>query len=132
MKLIFLDIEEVYMIHEQMIRVGGGRAGIRDFTLLHSAVERMKATFAGKSLYSTIWLKASSLIHSIIKNHPFNDGNKRTGFFSMLRFLNLNGYDIGAERKEIVEFALSVDTKNLTLKQISLWLKKHSKRVHRS
>lgn len=129
MKLIFLDIEEVYIIHEQMIRIGGGRTGIRDFTLLHSAVERMKATFAGKSLYPTIWFKAGSLIHSIIKNHPFSDGNKRTGFFSTLRFLNLNGYDIAAERKEIVEFALSVDTKNLTLSQISRWLKKHSKKL---
>lgn len=129
MKLIFLDIEEVYIIHEQMIRIGGGRNGIRDFTLLHSAIERMKATFAGKSLYPSIWLKAASLIHSIIKNHPFNDGNKRTGFFSTLRFLNLNGYDIAAGKKEIVEFALSVDTKNLTLNQISRWLKKHSKKL---
>jgi len=127
--VLYLDIAEVYFIHDKMIKVGGGREGIIDFTLLHSAVERPKATFAGKDIYPTLWLKAASLIHSIIKNHPFVDGNKRTAFFSALRFLNINGYDLKATKEQIISFTLSIDTKNLILEQIAIWFKKQAKRL---
>lgn len=129
MEIKYIEIDEVYNIHEKMLKVGGGRTGIRDFTLIHSAVERPKASFAGRMLYQNIWFQASALIQSLIKNHPFEDCNKRTGFFSMLRFLNINGYDIEATKKEIVKFALDIDIKKLSLKQISIWLKKHSKKI---
>ncbi|OGK14980.1 hypothetical protein A2774_01015 [Candidatus Roizmanbacteria bacterium RIFCSPHIGHO2_01_FULL_39_12c] len=112
-----------------MIRVGGGRTGVRDFTLIHSAVERPKASFAGKILYHSIWLQAAALIQSLIKNHPFEDGNKRTGFFSTLRFLNINGFDISTSKKEIVNFALEIDVKKLSINKISYWLNKHSKKI---
>ncbi len=131
MELNYLGIEEVYNIHLRMLKVGGGREGVRDFTLIHSAVERPKASFGGKLLYPDIWYQAAALIQSLIKNHPFEDGNKRTGFFSTLRFLNINGYNIKATKKEIVLFALDVDIKKLSLKQISSWLKKHSKKMKR-
>src|SRR3989344_2783121 len=94
MEIKYLEIEEVYNIHSKMIDIGGGREGIMDFNLLHSAIERPKASFGGKFLYQDIWHQAAALIQSLIKNHPFEDGNKRTGFFSTLRFLNINGYDI--------------------------------------
>lgn len=128
MKVIFLEIDEVIAIHERMLKIGGGREGIRDFTLIHSAVERPKAFFAGKDLYPTVWLKAAALIHSLVKNHAFNDGNKRTGFFSTLRFLNLNGYDLDVEDKEIINFTLDIGVKKLNLEDISLWLKTHCRR----
>ena len=124
----YLDIGEVIIIHEKMIEIGGGRRGIRDYRLLHSAVERPKATFTGRPLYPTIYLKAAALIHSLIKNHPFNDGNKRTGFFSTLRFLHINGYEITASHEEIIKFALSADTKNLNLEEIAAWFKTHSRK----
>lgn len=125
----YLEIDEVYVIYERMIKIGGGRGGVRDFTLLHSAVERPKATFAGKELYPNLWLKAAALINSLIKNHPFNDGNKRTGFFSMVRFLKINGYDVVAKKSEIISFVLSVDTKNLTLKKITDWIKRKAGKI---
>jgi len=124
----YVDIAESYFIHDKMIEVGGGRRGIRDFTLLHSAVERPRATFGGKDLYETIWFKAAAIIQSIIKNHPFNDGNKRTGYFTALRFLNINNYDIRATKEAIVNFTLSIDTKSFPLKRIASWFKFHSKR----
>ena len=129
MEIKYLEIDEVYNIHEKMLKVGGGRFGIRDFTLIHSAVERPKASFAGRMLYHDIWFQAAALIQSLIKNHPFEDGNKRTGFFSMLRFLNINGYDIKAAKKEIIRFALDIDVKKLSIKKISFWLKKHSRKM---
>lgn len=122
----YVDLTETYLIHEKMLAVGGGRAGIRDFSLLHSAVELPKVTFGGKLLYETVWKQAASLIHSLIKNHPFNDGNKRTGFFTSLRFLNLNGYEIQCSKKEVLKFCIEVDTKNLSLVKIADWFREHA------
>lgn len=124
----FLEIDEVLAIHDAMLRVGGGRAGIHDFTLLHSAVERPKAHFGGNYLYGSLWLMAAALMHSLVKNHPFEDGNKRTAFFSTLRFLRKNGYDFTARRVEIVGFMVGVDVQNTSLEEIGLWLKKHAKK----
>lgn len=126
--MIYLTLEEVIVIHDKMLEVGGGREGIRDFTLLHSAIERPKATFAGKPLYPTIWLQTAALIHSLIKNHPFNDGNKRTAIFSAMRFLKKNGYELCASSKSLVKFTLVIDSKDLNLKETANWLKKYSKR----
>lgn len=112
-----------------MIEVGGGRAGIHDFTLLHSAIERPKAQFGGKYLYSSIWQMAAAMLQSLVKNHPFEDGNKRTAYFSTMRFLRINGYRLHAETKEVIPFMRSVDVENLTLEQIAAWFKKNTKKT---
>ena len=128
MKMNYLAIDEVIAIHERMLEIGGGRQGIRDFTLIHSAIERPKATFAQRDLYPTIWLKAAAIIQSLIRNHPFNDGNKRTGYFTTLRFLNQNGYDLKATKTEIIHFTLNIDVHRPDIENISSWLKKHTKK----
>ncbi|MBI4999190.1 type II toxin-antitoxin system death-on-curing family toxin [Candidatus Gottesmanbacteria bacterium] len=127
--MTYLTLDEVLAVHEKMLLIGGGREGVHDFTLLHSAIERPKASFAGKSLYPTIWLKAAALIHSLIKNHPFEDGNKRTAYFSTMRFLRNNGYEVVASSKEVVNFAVRIDIKNLKLTEIARWFKSHSKNL---
>lgn len=124
----YLTLEEVYAIHQTMIVVGGGRGDIHDFTLLHSAVERPKAIFGGQELYPSIWLKAAALLHSLVKNHPFDDGNKRTAYYSTKRFLYINGYVLKTFKQTIVHFMVNVDVKNLSLEEISRWLKAHSKK----
>lgn len=126
--MIYLTLDEVLAIHQKMLLVGGGREGVHDFTLLHSAIERPKATFTGKSLYPTIWLQAAALMHSLVKNHPFEDGNKRTAYFSTMLFLKKNGYNLIASNRDLVDFSLSVDIKNLKFKEIAYWLRKHSKK----
>jgi len=68
-------------------------AGIRDYKLLESAVNKPKATFGGKDLYEGVLMKAVVLCEAIIKNHPFTDGNKRVGVLALLEFLEVNGYD---------------------------------------
>lgn len=126
--ILYLDVTQAIVIHEQMMNIGGGREGIRDFTLIHSAVERPKATFAGKSLYPTIYFQAAAMIQSLIMNHPFNDGNKRTGFFTMLRFLNINGIDCNVAQEEIIKFTIEIDTRKFTIEEISSWIEKHAKK----
>ncbi len=125
----FLTLEEVYYLHELALRKAGGRAGIRDFTLVHSALMRPQATFGGKELYSTIYLKAAAPIHSLILNHPFEDGNKRTGFFSLNAFLWKNGIRLMYTKAEGKRFCLGVEDKSFDLDKIALWIKKHARKM---
>ena len=129
MSFRYVDIEEVYYIHEAVIKKAGTKASVRDFALLHSAVERPKATYEGKNLYPTPFLKAASLLQSLCLNHPFTDGNKRTAWLSTKRFLFLNRYHLKAERMEAADFMVGVDNEKPEIGKISSWLKKHSKKI---
>ncbi len=121
-----LSIEQVLYSHEHIISIAGGKQGIRDFTLLHSALERCKATYVGEDLYSSLFDKSAALLHSMTMNHPFLDGNKRTAFHVMERFLQTNAYIVTASQKEIVRFCISVDNDGLKLSDITSWLEKNT------
>jgi death-on-curing protein len=122
----YLDINEVMTIHTTMIELFGGRKDVHDFTLLHSAVERCKATFGGIDLYPTIFEKAAALIQSLILNHPFDDGNKRTAISSCALFLFINGWELDLPKKKSIKFTLDIDSHKISFKQIASWLKRHS------
>lgn len=122
----YLAIDEVMVIHERMIEEFGGRSPIHDFTLLHSAVERPRATFGGQDLYHSIFDKAAALIHSLILNHPFDDGNKRTAITSCAAFLSFNGLHLNLPKEESIQFTLDIDSHKLSFDDIALWLKNHS------
>ncbi len=111
-----------------MVKRFGGSFGVRDLGLIESAVERPKATFDGNDLYPDIFLKAVAIMHSILKNHAFVDGNKRTAYSSCGIFLKINGYQLQNMHKESLEFALNVENNTLELEEIAAWLKKHSKK----
>lgn len=119
--LHFIPIEEVVIIHEKMIEIGGGSSGIRDIELLHAAIERSKASFGGKYLYRSVFEMGAAMLQSLVKNHPFVDGNKRTAFFATLRFFKRNNLTFQLENNEIVDFMVSVDTQNLTVESIATW-----------
>jgi len=122
----YLDINEVMTIHTTIIELFGGRKDVHDFTLLHSAVERCKATFGGIDLYPTIFEKAAALIQSLILNHPFDDGNKRTAISSCALFLFINGWELDLPKKKSIKFTLDIDSHKISFKQIASWLKRHS------
>lgn len=102
---------------------------VRDLGLIKSAVARPRATFGGKYLYNSIFDKVAALLQSLLKNHPFVDGNKRTALSSSALFLWKNGYKLTNVHNEEVEFAIRVDNGNLTVEQISQWLKEHSVKI---
>lgn len=110
-----------------MIQKYGGSSGIRDIGMLESAVGRPFATFGGEDLYSNIFLKAGAFIQSIVKNHPFIDGNKRTGFTGAITFLLINGTFVSADTNQIVKFMLRVANENISVDEIARWLKKNTK-----
>lgn len=124
-----VDIAEVIEIHKAIIKRAGTKAGVRDFSLLHSAVERPRATYGGQDLYPTIFLKAAAFLQSLSMNHPFTDGNKRTAWLSTKRFLRVNGYHLKAGRYEAADFMVRVDNSRLELGKISSWLRRHSKKA---
>ena len=112
---IYLTLEQIIVIHEDQIVRYGGSSGLRDVSLLESAVFRSQSSFGGEDLYPTIFDKASALMHSLILNHPFIDGNKRTGTASMLVFLELNGYRLQVNKKPLVSAALEMESKKINI-----------------
>jgi len=124
---VYPDVSDVILIHTEMIELFGGRDGVRDYFLLDSALERPKATFGGEDLYPSIFGKAAALIQSLILNHPFDDGNKRTAITTCALFLHLNGYKVNLPTKKSMTFTLHIDNHSLTLEQIAVWLEKQTK-----
>lgn len=112
-----------------MVKRFGGSHGIRDMGLIQSAVARPQATFGGQYLYKSVFDKATALLQSLLKNHAFVDGNKRTALTSAGLFLWKNEYRLVNNHKEEVEFTVKVDNGNLTVEQISKWLKMHSVKI---
>jgi death on curing protein len=89
--LLYLGIDAVLAIHAEVLAAHGGRAGLRDRALLESAVAAPQASFAGEMLISDPIEIAAAYLFYLCRNHPFVDGNKRTGLASALVFLQSNG-----------------------------------------
>ena len=106
-----------------------GSHGVRDHNALLSSEGLPRQVVFGKELYDSLYLKAAVHAHSILMNHPFVDGNKRTGMIVAAVFLEDNGYRVIAPRGFIAKFALQIIEAHLSIQQIAEWLKKHSKAV---
>lgn len=124
----YLTVKDVLLLHNLAIDETGGSHGLRDLGLLESAVAQPQASFDGEDLYPTILQKTAALIRSLLMNHMFVDGNKRTAMLSGMTFLELNGYQFIAEQKEIVRFALKIENEKLPVDDIASWLKVHTKK----
>lgn len=128
-KIKFITVTRVLVIHDYAVKRYGGSQGIRDLGLIESAVARPQSGFGGKYLYKNIFDMAAALLQSLLKNHPFVDGNKRTALLSTGVFLGLNGWELKNTHEEEVKFTVKVDNSNLSIGQISSWLKENSQKV---
>lgn len=122
----YLGIEQVLAIHEILIERYGGSRGIHNRGLLESAVFRPQASAFGKDAYPALFEKCAVLGYSLIQNHPFSDGNKRTGFACMHLILLINGYDLKSTSKEEIAITEDVASGNVREPDLVEWLKKHS------
>lgn len=120
-----LSREQVLYLHQQLIEAHGGTQGIRDEGLLDSSLAAPFQTFGGQYLYPTIQQMAAQLGYGIVKNHPFLDGNKRTGAHVMLVFLAVNGIELGYTQQELIDTILMVASGSLTAKQLTDWIVEH-------
>jgi len=121
-----LTPEQVLFIHARLIEETGGSHGIRDSGLLASAVARPWASFGGDDLYPGLFPKAAALLTSLIGNHPFVDGNKRTGIAAAALFLRRNGWRLTATNQDLETFSLRVASTRPQLPEVAAWLESHS------
>ena len=122
------NLRQVLVLHERMVRKYGGSSGVRDIGMLESALGRPFATFGGHDLYADVFLKAGALIQSIVKNHPFIDGNKRTAWVSVVALLKMNDWRVTVGEDVVVDFMISVANENLGVDEIAGWLKKRCRK----
>lgn len=126
---IWIGREFVLVIHEEMLAEFGGSAGLRDEGLLDSALGKPRNLFGcGKP---TIFDLGASYAVGIVRNHPFIDGNKRTGFIAAYTFLAQNGQELTASEADAAAAVLALAGNEMSEKAFSLWLKDHSRRRKR-
>ncbi len=123
---IWLNREDCLAIHEMMLAQHGGLAGVRDEGLLESALAKPHNLFSYGS--PTLPELAASYAAGIILNHPFLDGNKRTGFMLAATFLELNGMAFTATEESVVEATLALADGTLRQAAYAEWLSKNSKK----
>ncbi len=123
-----MDIKEVEQIHTLLIQEFGGAKGIRDYRALDAALKRPFATFDQRDLYPTAVEKAAAIMESILLNHPFLDGNKRTGYVLMRLLLLQANQDITADQDEKFSFVISIAKGKRTFEGIKEWIEAHLKK----
>jgi len=122
----YLTPGQVLFLHSRLIAETGGGHGIRDLGMLLSALGRPQASFEEKDLYPDLFLKAAALMDSLVRNHPFVDGNKRTAITAVAMFLRANGFQLVVENKEMVRFTLACAQSQISLDEIRDWFRQYS------
>ena len=119
--------ETVLALHEQLLAEFGGSAGIRDEGLLESALARP----ANKLAYKTpsVFDLAAAYAFGLVKNHPFIDGNKRTGFAVAVVFLEVNGYHFEATEADATVRTLALAASAMTEAKYAAWIKAQTRRL---
>ena len=124
-----ISVKQALEIHDILVKQFGGLIGIRDLGGLKSALARPFQTFGGEDLYSDFFAKAAAIGESIIINHPFIDGNKRTGYVLMESMLRVGNFKIIATNDNLYDFVISISTGEKKIEQIVEWLKENAKQI---
>lgn len=122
----YLTLEEILRLHFQVVEDYGGAHGVRNEGRLKSVVEAPRQEVFGNEQYSTLVEKTAVYMRNIIGDHPFSDGNKRTGITVAGVFLTRNDMQLTAMSKELEDFAVSIATDHLSIEDIASWLKAHT------
>jgi death-on-curing protein len=118
----YLEVDYVLELHDRLVEQTGGAAGLRDRGQLESAVAQPQMTFGGADLYPTLAEKAAALAFSLVRNHPFVDGNKRIGHAAMETFLVMNGFELAATTDEQEAIILQLAAGALTRDAFTAWV----------
>jgi death-on-curing protein len=118
--------DEIISLHSKLISQSGGLDGIRDAHLLDLSVNSPYHTFGGQHLYPTVQAMAAHLAFSLIKNHPFLDGNKRIGILGMLVFLKINGLPITCTDNELETLGWGLADSSINEAELIEWIISHS------
>jgi death-on-curing protein len=121
-----LTLEQLLQLHVLAIRQSGGSDGLRDLGRLESAIAAQEQEVFGEELYKDVFEKASAICRGIIADHPFIDGNRRTGMLSAATLIEINGYKFYIKPGGLEDFAVKVAVEHLDIPAIAKWLKAHS------
>lgn len=120
---VWVPKDFVIVLHDQYIVEFGGSFGIRDKTLLESALARPKNLFSYDS--PDLFVLAAAYISGIIRNHPFIDGNKRTGFIIGYAFLKRNGKQLSVPEPEATAIILDLAARKINEEELAIWLREN-------
>ena len=118
-KIFFLSVAEIIAIHKDQISSYGGKLGIRDQNLLESAAFAPQTSLHNKFVHKSLYAMAAAYAYHLIKNHPFFDGNKRTGMASMLVFLDLNEIAVTLTVGQIVEVGVLIAIDRISREELA-------------
>jgi death-on-curing protein len=116
--MIVLSKEQVKQLHRKLLERTGGLDGIRDENLLESALSNPFQTFSGAELYPSVSAKIARIAYGLVCNHPFVDGNKRTGTYAMMVLLELNHIDTDFSDDDIIRIGLELADGSMSDKQL--------------
>jgi death-on-curing protein len=119
--VVYLSLDQVLHIHRLQTGVHGGLTGVRDRGGLESAVGRPSMTFGGEDLYPDVAAKAAALMHSLVLNHPFIDGNKRVGAHAAIVFVEANGWEFLASPEDLIDITLGVACGDVEIGALAIW-----------
>jgi death on curing protein len=122
-----LSVPEILRVHALLMEQAGSNAAVRDLAGLESAAAQPKMSFGGEDLYPDPIEKAVALGFSLIRNHPFVDGNKRIGHASMEIMLALNGISLEAPIDQAERVILGVASGDLGRDELSTFVRKWAK-----
>ncbi len=121
----YLTRDQILSIHEALIDEFGGIHGLRDESMLDSALNAPFQSFDNQELYPSVIDKAARLCYGLIHNHPFLDGNKRIGTMAMLIYLDQNNLVLKCEENELTEIILRVADSSADNHELVSWLLQH-------
>lgn len=120
------NLQTIIFLHDEIISRYGGLGGIKNINLLEACLSSGFAGFGDFELYKTTLEKIAKITFSIIKNHPFNDGNKRTGIATMEFLLNLNNKELIISDDDLYNITMDISTGKADEQKLSLILKQHT------
>jgi death-on-curing protein len=127
--ILYLSVAQVLALHEGLVAEFGGSAGLRDKHGLGAAVARPAMTFGGEDLYPDLAAKAAALMHSLVLNHPFLDGNKRIGVHAAEFFIERNGHALDADDPELKRVTLTVAEGKVAIEALTIWFRQRLRPV---
>lgn len=122
-------VKDVLFLHTVAVGEFGGSEGVRDLESLRAAVARPCGSSFSQDQFPPSSQKAAAIAESIIRHHPFVDGNKRTAMYAAAYLLEYLGYELEAEQQELEDFAVSVAEGTLQTEEIATWFKDHAFKV---
>ncbi len=122
----FLSLEDVLTLHADQVALYGGDQGVRDLGLLESAIAQPQATFGGECLHKDLFEMAAAYLFHTVQNHPFLDGNKRTGAVAALVFLDINGVEVTAPKGSVYAVTMSVANGQAGKAEVAAFFRSHA------